>query len=315
MFQSRPRTGFSTKNRPSIGPNNNNFNSTNPNFHRTFFIQEKEKGDPYFRKTRVGSCRRVVVRNGIPFALTFKVKNPRGEPMTHYKYTLKQKPKNPTPDSIIKEYMSMKDNSDKQAYIAISAVKNYNNLNLWKELIRLVQISEISENNTNESFNLLNEVADTEERKHREKNFKDRVYDRFNFPKLKPIVFCKVKSSSLSNIEQILNLADSYNNKEDLDKKIVELLDIKDQFRDSEIISKAIKQPYSKDYINNISKAINQAWKDEIYLETAKDARDYYRKMPLEKALKAVQIYHDNLTIFHIGLESTYEEYGKYLYC
>ena len=96
MFQSRPRTGFSTKNRPSIGPNNNNFNSTNPNFHRTFFIQEKEKGDPYFRKTRVGSCRRVVVRNGIPFALTFKVKNPRGEPMTHYKYTLKQKPKNPT---------------------------------------------------------------------------------------------------------------------------------------------------------------------------------------------------------------------------
>lgn len=225
-----------------------------------------------------------------------------------------QKPKNPTPDSIIKEYMSMKDNSDKQAYIAISAVKNYNNLNLWKELIRLVQISEISENNTNESFNLLNEVADTEERKHREKNFKDRVYDRFNFPKLKPIVFCKVKSSSLSNIEQILNLADSYNNKEDLDKKIVELLDIKDQFRDSEIISKAIKQPYSKDYINNISKAINQAWKDEIYLETAKDARDYYRKMPLEKALKAVQIYHDNLTIFHIGLESTYEEYGKYLY-
>ena len=97
MYQSRPRTGFSSKNRPYIGPNNNNnFNSPQTNFHKTFFVQEKEKGEPYFRSTRVGSCRRVVVKNGIPFALTFKVKNPRGEPMTHYRYTLKQKPKNPT---------------------------------------------------------------------------------------------------------------------------------------------------------------------------------------------------------------------------
>ena len=96
MKQSRPRTAYSSQNRPNIAKNNNNFNSTHTNFHRTFFIQEKDKGDPYFRSTRVGSCRRVVVRNGIPFALTFKVKNPRGEPMTHYRYTLKQKPKNPS---------------------------------------------------------------------------------------------------------------------------------------------------------------------------------------------------------------------------
>ena len=96
MNQSRPRTGYNTKNRPFISKNINYFNSSHTNFHRTFFIQEKEKGDPYFRSTRVGSCRRVVVRNGIPFALTFKVKNARGEPMTHYRYTLKQKPKNPT---------------------------------------------------------------------------------------------------------------------------------------------------------------------------------------------------------------------------
>ena len=96
MNKSRPRTGFRPKSRPSIGPINNNFYKTNPDFRKTFFIQEKEKGEPYFRSTRVGSCRRVVVKNGIPFALTFKVKNPRGEPMTHYRYTLKQKPKNPS---------------------------------------------------------------------------------------------------------------------------------------------------------------------------------------------------------------------------
>ncbi len=95
MNQTRPRTGFKTKNRPNLGPNYGNFNPNNTT-RSTFFIQEKEKGDPYFRKTRVGSCRRVVVRNGMPFALTFKVRNPRGEPMTHYRYTLKKNPKNPT---------------------------------------------------------------------------------------------------------------------------------------------------------------------------------------------------------------------------
>ena len=71
-------------------------NSNNNPFTKTFFIQEKETGDKYFRSTRVGSCRKVVVKNGLPFALTFKVKNPRGEPMTHFNYTLKQFPKNPT---------------------------------------------------------------------------------------------------------------------------------------------------------------------------------------------------------------------------
>ena len=96
MYKTRPKTGFGPKDRTYICPNNNKFNQNNTNFHKTFFIEEKEKGDPYFKSTKVGSCRRVVIRNGIPFALTFKVKNPRGEPLTHYKYTLKKQPRNPT---------------------------------------------------------------------------------------------------------------------------------------------------------------------------------------------------------------------------
>ena len=96
MNKSRPRTGYHPKNRPNIGPFNNNIYRTNPNYSKTFFIQEKDKGDPYFRSTRVGSCRKIVVKNGIPFALTYKVKNPRGEPMNHYKYTIKKKPNNPS---------------------------------------------------------------------------------------------------------------------------------------------------------------------------------------------------------------------------
>ena len=106
MNQSRPRTGYNTKKRPNIGPNHEFFNQNERNFRKTFFISEKEKGHPCFRKTRVGSCRKVVVKNGIPFALTFNIKNPRGEPMNHYKYTLKQKQKDPTTYQV--DYCTMK---------------------------------------------------------------------------------------------------------------------------------------------------------------------------------------------------------------
>ena len=91
MEKYRPKSAIPNK------PTNTYFSSkyNNP-FTKTFFIQEKEAGDKYFRSTRVGSCRKIIVKNGIPFAMTFKVKNPRGEPLTHFNYTLKQIPKNPT---------------------------------------------------------------------------------------------------------------------------------------------------------------------------------------------------------------------------
>ena len=91
MDKYRPKSAM--ENKPA-----NSYFSSKPNnpFTKTFFIQEKETGDKYFRSTRVGSCRKIVVKNGLPFALTFKVKNPRGEPMTHFNYTLKQPPKNPS---------------------------------------------------------------------------------------------------------------------------------------------------------------------------------------------------------------------------
>ena len=93
MENSRPRSALNLK------ANNNTYFGPNPRnkaLSKTFFIQEKETGDKYFRSTRVGSCRKIVVKNGLPFALTFKVKNPRGEPLTHFNYTLRQPPKNPT---------------------------------------------------------------------------------------------------------------------------------------------------------------------------------------------------------------------------
>ena len=90
MEKYRPRSA-------TVGTANRKFlPNTQQGFNKTFFIQEKETGDKFFRGTRVGSCRKVVVKNGIPFALTYKVKNPRGEPMCHFNYTLKQIPKRPS---------------------------------------------------------------------------------------------------------------------------------------------------------------------------------------------------------------------------
>ena len=102
MEKYRPKTA-------SINKPNNTYFLTTPKigFQKTFFTQEKDKGDKYFRTTRVGSCRKIVVKNGLPFALTFKVKNPRGEPLTHFNYTLKQLPKNPT--SYFIDYRTKKD--------------------------------------------------------------------------------------------------------------------------------------------------------------------------------------------------------------
>ena len=93
MDKYRPKSAaINHKNNGYFSNSQQNLNS----FNKTFFNLEKDKGDKFFRSTGVGSCRRVVVKNGLPFALTFKVKNPRGEPLTHFNYTLKQLPKNPT---------------------------------------------------------------------------------------------------------------------------------------------------------------------------------------------------------------------------
>ena len=71
-----------------------NIHSPKNIFAKTFFLQEKDKGDFYFRNTKVGSCRKIIVKNGLPLAMTYKIKNQRGEPLTHFNHTLKKIPKN-----------------------------------------------------------------------------------------------------------------------------------------------------------------------------------------------------------------------------
>ena len=71
------------------------FNGINPlknSFHNSLFLQEKEKGDKFFRNTKVGSCRKVLFKNGLSLAISFKIRNQKGEPLANYKHTLRKLP-------------------------------------------------------------------------------------------------------------------------------------------------------------------------------------------------------------------------------
>ena len=66
MDKYRPKTAKILK------PNNIFFsNVPKNNFQKTFFIQEKETGDKYFQTTRVGSCRKVVVKKWYSLCFNF----------------------------------------------------------------------------------------------------------------------------------------------------------------------------------------------------------------------------------------------------
>ena len=70
-----------------------NYNHTVKNsFRRTLFFQEKNKGDSYFLNTKVGSCRKILVKNGITLAMAYKIRNAKGEPLENYNHTLKKIP-------------------------------------------------------------------------------------------------------------------------------------------------------------------------------------------------------------------------------
>ena len=80
---------YNNPNRISI----NNF----PNETKTkYFIQDKKNTDQYYKKARVGSARKIIVRNGIPKAICYDIRNNRGQKLNHYKYTMTKKKENKT---------------------------------------------------------------------------------------------------------------------------------------------------------------------------------------------------------------------------
>jgi hypothetical protein len=89
MIRTRPQSaGTNSQNRPTINDKENITGS--------FFIQDKRKTDPYYRKARVGSAKKIIVRNGVPMAICYDIRNPRGEKLNHYKYTITKNKANKT---------------------------------------------------------------------------------------------------------------------------------------------------------------------------------------------------------------------------
>ena len=65
---------------------------SNNTFMKKYFLPEKNKGDEYFLDTKVDSCRKILINNGLPRAISFKIRNSRGEPLMNYNHTYKKLP-------------------------------------------------------------------------------------------------------------------------------------------------------------------------------------------------------------------------------
>jgi hypothetical protein len=90
--KSRPKSANYSTHPELESTNHTNFNGTQT----TYFNVDKKHTHPYFNKTRVGSARKIVVRNGVPLAITFDIRNRKGNRLNNYKYTLKKLPENHT---------------------------------------------------------------------------------------------------------------------------------------------------------------------------------------------------------------------------
>ena len=87
MIRTRPQSaGFQNQNRPKIDENINGTQTS-------YFTTDKRNTDPYYRKARVGSAKKVIVRNGVPMAICYDIRNHRGQKLNHYKYTITKKKK------------------------------------------------------------------------------------------------------------------------------------------------------------------------------------------------------------------------------
>ena len=68
-----------------------------PNLYQTqstYFTQDKKHTAPFFKQTKVGSCNKVVIRNGVPIAICYPIWNRKGQALNNYKNIPGRKPEN-----------------------------------------------------------------------------------------------------------------------------------------------------------------------------------------------------------------------------
>lgn len=58
---------------------------SNTNLTKSFFIPDKKKTNVFFKETKVGSCSRVLVKNGQSLAIPFYIRNEKGRGLNHFK--------------------------------------------------------------------------------------------------------------------------------------------------------------------------------------------------------------------------------------
>ena len=62
--------------------------TSKPNLYQTqstYFTQDKKHTAPFFKQTKVGSCNKVVIRNGVPIAICYPIRNRKGQALNNYK--------------------------------------------------------------------------------------------------------------------------------------------------------------------------------------------------------------------------------------
>lgn len=55
-----------------------------------YFNPDKTKTNSFFKETKVESCHHIVVRNGVPYAITYNIKNAKNRPLNSFKNNLAQ---------------------------------------------------------------------------------------------------------------------------------------------------------------------------------------------------------------------------------
>ena len=80
--KSRPKSANFSSHPDLENTNQTNFNGT----HTTYFNVDKKNTHPYFKKCRVGSARKIIVRNGVPLAITYDIRNRKGNRLDNYPF-------------------------------------------------------------------------------------------------------------------------------------------------------------------------------------------------------------------------------------
>jgi ElaB/YqjD/DUF883 family membrane-anchored ribosome-binding protein len=165
--------------------------------------------------------------------------------------------------------------------------------------------------NTDESVQMVNEVVDKKYITEKNKSFKDMIYSKFKFPAVRHIFIPKI-NSSINDLKALFNDPNfnSFTN-EQIERRIIEILDIKDLFKDVSSVQNAIKSSWSESWMKDIKDAIDNTM-DDIFMDP-NDARKYFLRRNREFGDKTIDTYYNNIDTLSNNINDTMKSYSKFL--